>query len=399
MPNYIYELPAWPYFTWDRAGIGELLSKAKIEQARLLGRMESLGFDFQRDAALKTMTAEVIKSSEIEGEILNPDQVRSSVARHLGMKLDNMVNVNKHVDGVVTMMMDATEKYAHPLTAHRLFGWHNVLFPTGMSDMRKIKVAAYRESPMEIVSGAEGDYRVHFEAPEASKLESEMTTFLAWFNDDDRNKGDWMLISGLAHLWFITIHPFDDGNGRIARAISDMCLARDEKSPQRFYSLSSQIRKESKEYYHVLESTQKGGIDITPWMEWFVRCTMRAIEGSQHTLADVFAKAAFWNRFGRAEINERQREMLNRLLDGFEGKLTPEKWSKITDSAIRTAKRDIQNLVEKDMLVKNPEGGRSTSYRLAEAAQKSAETGLGITAEDIADVERHRDSRLIKGQE
>jgi Fic family protein len=373
VPNFIYQLPSWPRFSWDHVRLSELLSKAKVEQARMLGRMEALGFDLRRDAALKAMTVEVIKSSEIEGEILNPDQVRSSVARHLGIHLDNAVKVDKNVEGVVMMMMDATEKYAQPLTANRLFGWHNVLFPTGMSDMRKIKVAGYRESPMEVVSGAEGHYRIHFEAPEASKLESEMNTFLKWFNDDARNKEDWMVISGVAHLWFVTIHPFDDGNGRIARAISDMCLARDEKSPQRFYSLSSQIRKESKEYYHVLESTQRGGTDITPWMDWFVHCTMRAIEGSQKALADVFAKAAFWNRFARAEINERQREMLNRLLDGFEGKLTPEKWSKITKVAIRTAKRDIQNLVEKEILVKNPEGGRSTNYRLAHAAHNPLE--------------------------
>jgi Fic family protein len=232
--------------------------------------------------------------------------------------------------------------------------------------MRKIIVAAYREGPMEIVSGPEGKHRVHFEAPESSRLVDEMNAFLAWFNDDARRKDDWILSSAVAHLWFVTIHPFDDGNGRIARAISDMCLARADKSAQRFYSLSSQIRKERAEYYRMLESTEKGGIDITPWMEWFVGCTTRAINGSHATLATVFARATFWSKFARVEINERQRTMLNRLFDGFEGKLTRDKWMKMTGCTVSTAQRDIQDLVEKGALVKNPEGGRSTSYRLAE---------------------------------
>ena len=362
--SYIYHSPDWPHFKWERARLTDRLTEANVAQARLLRRVQSIEFDLQQDAAIRTMTTEIVKSSEIESEILNPKHVRSSVARHLGLEVAGFVD--KHVEGVVDMMMDATGEYAEPLTANRLFGWHNALFPTGESGMRKIKVAAYREGDMQIASGPEGKQSVHFEAPESSKLVSEMDAFLAWFNDDGRAEDDWILLSAVAHLWFVSIHPFDDGNGRIARAISGMCLARADKSAQRFYGLSSQIRKERAEYYRMLESTEKGGIDITPWMEWFVGCITRAVDGSHPTLSTVFAKATFWNNFARAEINERQRTMLNRLFDGFEGKLTREKWMKITSSTVSTAQRDIQDLVEKGALVKNPEGGRNASYRLAE---------------------------------
>ena len=367
-PNYIHGLPDWPDFHWDDASLASSLSKAKIEQARLLGKMASLGFDLQREAVLKTTTAEVIKSSEIEGEILNPDQVRSSVARRLGIEYAGMARADHYVEGAVAMVMDATNEYSKPLTDERLFGWHNCLFPSGLSGLRKIKVAGYRddsEGPMQVISGAVGNERVHFEAPEAAKVEQEMNAFLSWFNDNARNEAEWILTAGLAHLWFVTIHPFEDGNGRVARAISDMSLARSEKSSQRFYSLSSQIRQEHADYYKILETTQKRSIDVTPWLDWFVGCTTRAIEGAQSTLANVFAKAVFWNSFANTHVNERQRLMLNRLFDGFEGKLTADKWQKMTKSSARTAVRDIQDLVEKGALIQNEGGGRSTSYRLA----------------------------------
>jgi len=292
--------------------------------------MQSLGFELQRDAVLKTITADVIKSSEIEGEILNPDQVRSSVARRLGMDIADMVNADRYIDGVVEMMMDATSKYSKPLTSDRLFGWHAALFPSGRSGMRKIRTGAYRddtEGPVQVISGAVGKERVHFEAPEATKIEREVDAFLTWF-DSDRSESDWIVTAALAHLWFVTIHPFEDGNGRIARAISDMSLARSEKSSQRFYSLSSQIRQERAAYYEILEATQKRTTDVTAWLNWFIGCTTRAIESSQSTLANVFAKGVFWNSFSNVHVNERQRLMLNRLFDGFEGKLTTEKWQK-----------------------------------------------------------------------
>jgi Fic family protein len=371
VPYYIHSLVEWPNFRWDQAALAEPLSKVKINQARLLGRMASLGFDLRREAVLKTTTAEVIKSSEIEGEILNPDQVQSSVARRLGIEYAGMPRADHYIEGVVAMVMDATNEYSKPLTDERLFGWHNSLFPSGRSGLRKIKVAGYRddsEGPMQVISGSVGNERVHFEAPEAPKIEQEMNAFLSWFNDNARSEEEWIINAGLAHLWFITIHPFDDGNGRIARAISDMALARSEKSSQRFYSLSSEIRQEHADYYKILEATQKRSMDVTPWLDWFVGCTDRAIEGSESTLANVFAKAAFWNSFVNTDVNTRQRLMLNRLLDGFEGKLTTDKWQKMTKSSARTAVRDIQDLVEKGALIQNEEGGRSTSYRLAEKA-------------------------------
>jgi Fic family protein len=366
LPPYIHALPEWPTFQWSPERLLKPLQDAKIEQARLLGRVESLGFQLQQDAIWKTLTVEVIKTSEIEGEFLNPEQVRSSVARRLGIEEAGLAYADKHVDGVVEMVMDATGNYRQPLTADRLFGYHNVLFPTGRSGMRKITVAAYRSLPIEVVSGREGNQRVHFEGPDAEKVEPEMVRFLHWFNDPARDSEDWMVTSAVAHLWFITIHPFDDGNGRIARAISDMCLARAERSAQRFYSLSSQIRHDNAAYYRILEATQKDTLDISKWMEWFIACIHRAILRSQTTLAGVFAKAQFWNTYANAQLNQRQRTMLNKLLDGFEGHLTTEKWMKITKAAQRTAVRDIQDLVELGALVKNPGGGRSTSYRLAD---------------------------------
>jgi Fic family protein len=328
--------------------------------------MEALGFKLRQEAVLKTLTEDVLKSSEIEGEQLDAEQVRSSIARRLGMDALGLRPVDRNVEGVVDMMLDATGRYEQPLTAERLFGWQASLFPTSRSGMRRIRVGAWRDDssgPMQVVSGPIGRERVHVEAPVAEKLNREMQVFLGWF--DESTETDWVSKAGLAHLWFVTIHPFDDGNGRIARAITDMALARSEKSKQRFYSMSAQIRQECAAYYDVLETTQKGTMDITLWMEWFLGCLGRAIEGAQVTLSTVLSKARFWETFADVSINDRQRLVLNRLLDGVERKLTTSKWAKLAKSSHDTALRDILALVERGILVRNPEGGRSTSYDFA----------------------------------
>jgi Fic family protein len=366
MSPYIYNLPNWPQFHWDRERLTEHLSVVRHEQGRLLGRMEALGFKLRQEAVLKTLTEDVLKSSEIEGEQLDAEQVRSSIARRLGMDIGGLRPVDRSVEGVVDMMLDATGHYDQRLTAERLFGWHASLFPTSRSGMRRIKVGAWREDssgPMQVVSGPIGRERVHFEAPVAENLNREMQAFLDWF--DESTETDWVTKAGLAHLWFVTTHPFDDGNGRIARAITDMAFARSENSAQRFYSMSAQIRQDRAAYYDVLETTQKGTMDITPWMEWFLGCLRRAIAGAQATLATVLSKARFWETFADVSINDRQRLVLNRLLDGFEGKLTTSKWAKLAKCSHDTALRDIVTLVERGILVRNPEGGRSTSYDLA----------------------------------
>lgn len=334
--------------------------------------MDALGFKLRQEAVLTTLTEDVIKSSEIEGEQLDAEQVRSSIARRLGMNIGGLRPVDRNVEGVVEMMLDATSHYDQPLTAERLFGWHASLFPTSRSGMRQIKVGAWREDhsgPMQVVSGPIGRERVHFEAPVAGTLNREMQVFLDWF--DESTKTDWVAKAGLAHLWFVTIHPFDDGNGRIARAITDMALARSEKSAQRFYSMSAQIRQERAAYYNVLETTQQGTMDITPWMEWFLGCLRRAIEGAQATLATVLFKARFWETFADVSIHDRQRLVLNRLLDGFEGKLTTSKWAKLAKCSHDTALRDILALVERGVLIRNPKGGRSTSYDLARTPEST----------------------------
>lgn len=336
--------------------------------------MDALGFTLRQEAVLTTLTEDVLKSSEIEGEQLDEVQVRSSIARRLGMDIGGLSPMDRNVEGVVEMMLDATGHYGQPLTAERLFGWHASLFPTSRSGMRRIKVGAWREDrngPMQVVSGPIGRERVHFEAPVAETLNREMQVFLDWFNDS--TDSDWVAKAGLAHLWFVTIHPFDDGNGRIARAITDLALARSEESAQRFYSMSAQIRQERAAYYNVLETTQKGTLDITPWMEWFLGCLGRAIEGAQATLATVLAKARFWETFADVSINDRQRLVLNRLLDGFEGKLTTSKWSTLAKCSHDTALRDIVALVERGILVRNLEGGRSTSYDLASSSDSTKE--------------------------
>jgi Fic family protein len=328
--------------------------------------MEALGFGVREEAVLRTLTDDVIKSSEIEGERLDADQVRSSVARRLGMDVGGLEPADRNVEGVVEMTLDATQHFEQPLSAERLFSWHAALFPTGRSGMHRITVGAWRDdrtSPMQVVSGPVGRERVHFEAPVASRLEGEMQGFLDWFNSEAST--DAVLNAAVAHLWFVTVHPFDDGNGRIARAIADMCLARSEGSSRRFYSMSAQIREERADYYRILEQTQSATMDITPWMTWFLGCLTRAIEGAHVTLAGVIAKARHWEKLRDVPLNERQRLVINRLLDGFEGNLSTSKWAALTKSSQDSALRDIQQLVERGVLVRNAAGGRSTSYSLA----------------------------------
>lgn len=367
MPTYIHLLTDWSKFRWDQDALAEQLAAVRFRQGELIGRMKALGFDLRSEAVLHTLTEDVLKSSEIEGEILDRNQVRSSIARRLGMDIGGLTPAERDVEGVVEMMLDATQKYAEPLTGERLFGWHAALFPTGRSGMRKITVGAWRTGetgPMQVVSGAIGKERVHYEAPIAARLESEMNSFLAWF--EGKADIDPVIKAAMAHLWFVTIHPFDDGNGRIGRAIADMQLARCEQSPQRFYSMSAQIRKERKAYYDILESTQKCDLDITPWLQWFLACLDRAFDGAEEILATVLNKARFWEKFAGQSFNDRQRDMINRLLDDFEGKLTSSKWALIEKCSPDTALRDITELIDCGVLRKDEGGGRSTSYSLAE---------------------------------
>jgi Fic family protein len=366
MAKYIHELQNWPKFRWSQEGLAKQLAAVRLRQGRLIGRMQELGFSLQEEAVLSTLTEDVLKSSEIEGEILDKNQVRSSIARRLGLAAGALPPADRNVEGVVEMMLDATQRFKDALTADRLFGWHASLFPTGRSGMRKIIIGAWRDQksgPMQVVSGDLGRERVHYEAPVAGRLDAEMTSFLAWFNAGDAT--DPLIKAALAHLWFVTIHPFDDGNGRIARAIADMSLARSEDSSQRFYSMSAQIRLERKIYYDMLEATQKGDLEITPWLEWFLACLDRAFDGTRKTLEAVFRKANFWKKHAAAKINERQRDILNRMLDGFDGKLTSSKWAIIEKCSPDTALRDIQDLVDQGILAKDEGGGRSTSYSLA----------------------------------
>ncbi len=362
---YIHLRTEWPVFRWDSERISRLLAEVRHRQGRLIGRMEGLGFQFRKEAVLNSLTEEVLKSSEIEGEKLDRDQVRSSIARRLGIDIGGLMPADRDVEGVVEMMLDATQHYDRPLTAHRLFDWHAALFPTGRSGMSKISVGAWRDDrkgPMQVLSGPIGKEHVHYEAPVASRLREEMKKFLEWLGRE--NSTDLVLKAGVAHLWFVTIHPFDDGNGRIARAIADMVLARSERSPQRFYSMSAQIRQERKEYYEILELTQKGDLEITRWLEWFLACLGRAFDGAETILATVLSKARFWDQFAGAEFSERQRSMINRLLNGFEGKLTSSKWAKLEKCSQDTALRDIEDLMKRGVLTKDSAGGRSTSYSL-----------------------------------
>jgi Fic family protein len=369
MSSSIHNLADWPKFHWSRESLAERLAAARHDQGRLMGRMESLGFTLRQEAVLRTLTEDVLKSSEIEGEKLDAEQVRSSIARRLGMDVGGLKAVDRNVEGVVEMTLDATRNYEQPLTAERLFAWHASLFPIGRSGMNRIRVGAWRDEgsgAMQVVSGPIGREHVHYEAPIAGRLDAEMQTFLGWFNGSDET--DWAVKAGLAHLWFVTIHPFDDGNGRIARALADTALARSEQSSQRFYSMSAQIRQELAAYYNILERTQKGTMDVTPWMDWFLGCMGRAIRGAQAMLAAVLSKARFWESVADVTLNGRQRLVLNRHLEGFEGKLTTSTWAKLAKCSQDTALRDILPLVERGILVRNPEGGRSTSYSLSKIA-------------------------------
>lgn len=362
---YIHEYQNWTDFTWDNKKVMMKLGEARNLQGKLLGKMESLGFDLQNEAVLNTLTLDITKSSEIEGEILDIQQVRSSIARKLGIDMPGIVYTERHIDGIVEMMLDATQNYFKPLTKDRLFGWHAALFPSGWSNLYKITVADWRKDttgPMQVVSGPMGKEKVHFEAPNSDRIEAEMAKFLSWVENE--NETDLVLKSAIAHLWFVTIHPFDDGNGRITRAITDMILARSDKSNKRFYSMSSQIRIERKLYYENLEKTQKGNSDITTWILWFLQCLINAIQSTEITLSKVLYKAEFWKLHAATILNERQQNMMNRLLDGFEGKLTTSKWAKINKCSQDTALRDIQDLMMKNILQKETSGGRSTNYEL-----------------------------------
>ena len=367
MNCYMHERPDWPKFRWDQKALVAPLAAVRHRQGRLIGRMEALGFSLRKEAVLQTLTLDVLKSSEIEGEILNPEQVRSSIARRLGMNVAGLVPADRNVEGVVEMMLDATQNFEQPLTAERLFDWHAALFPTGRSGLHKIRVGAWRDDsngPMQVVSGPLGHERVHYVAPAARRIDAETTAFIGWANHPGDT--DPVLRAAIGHLWFVTIHPFADGNGRIARAIADWALAQSEKSSQRFYSMSAQIRQERNAYYGILEKTQKGTLDITEWLEWFLGCLDRAFEGTETTLSVVFRKARFWEKYAETPLNERQRLILNNLLNGFDGKLTSSEWAKLAKCSQETAHRDILDLVKDGILIKDPAGGRSTSYSLKE---------------------------------
>jgi Fic family protein len=365
---YIHQLSKWPKFTWDNDALAEVLAEVRHRQGRLLGKMEGIGFSLQEEANLQTLTQDVVKSSEIEGEILNSDQVRSSIARRLGMDIAGLVPSDRNVDGVVEMMLDATQGYTKEITEDRLFGWHAALFPTGRSGLDKIVVGAWRDNgkddPMQVVSGPVGRRKVHYQAPDSEILNHEMQQFIAWFNANMSN--DPVLKAGIAHLWFVTIHPFEDGNGRIARAITDLQLARADGSAQRFYSISAQIQAERNSYYDILESTQKNSLDITEWLLWFLLCFERALCNTDETLAAVMRKAKLWENPAANNLNIRQKYMLNKLFDGFFGTLNSSKWAKMTKCSQDTAIRDIQDLIQRGILVKEAAGGRSTSYTFSE---------------------------------
>jgi Fic family protein len=369
---YIHERDDWPRFHWDQEGLANQLAAVRHRQGRLIGRMEGLGFRLREEAVLSTLTQDVLKSSEIEGEILDIDQVRSSLARRLGLDIGALTAADRHVDGVVEMMLEATQKYQEPLTEERLFGWHAALFPTGRSGMQKIRIGDWRDDssgPMQVVSGPIGKERVHYQAPPADRLSAEMSQFVGWFNGPGEIEP--VLKAAQAHLWFVTIHPFDDGNGRIARAIADLALARSEQSPKRFYSMSAQIRLERSDYYAILEQTQKGTLDVTAWMQWFLGCLDRAFDGAEITLSALLRKARFWESHSGESFNDRQQKIVNRLLDGFEGKLTSSKWAKLAKCSQDTAHRDILDLVKRGVLEKDAAGGRSTSYSLTDPTGKT----------------------------
>jgi len=364
MAKYIYQYQNWPDFTWDDKEVQVLLGKVRHLQGLIFGRMSSLGFSVKQEAMLSTLTLDVLKSSEIEGEKLNYEQVRSSIARRLGIEYAGMVYSERDVEGVVEMMLDATQNYKQPLDEERMFDWHAALFPTGRSGMHKIDVACYRTGVMQVVSGPMGKERVHFEAPAPELVKENMDVFLDWYNNESSIDG--VLKSAIAHFWFIIIHPFDDGNGRIARALSDMLLAFSDESSQRYYSLSSQILVERKAYYEILKKVQHSSGDITEWLVWFLNCLFRSLKTTEETLQTVLYKSDFWDKHKEIPLNSRQRLMLNKILDGFDGKLKSSKWAKITKCSSDTALRDIKDLIDKGILKQEESGGRSTNYELVD---------------------------------
>lgn len=362
---YIYNNPNWPNFEWNSEKLLPLLSLVRNKQGLLIGKMSVLGFDLRNEANLQILTQEIVKSTEIEGEVLDKEQVRSSVARRLGLEISGLVNSERNVDGIVDLMLDAITNYDKELSKERLFSWHASLFPEGRSGMYNIKAGSWRDDstgPMQVVSGALGKEKVHYQAPPAETLEKEMQQFIRWFNLNQ--KEDFVLKTAVAHLWFVTVHPFEDGNGRISRALSDMLLARSDEQTNRFYSMSTQIRKERNSYYEILEKTQKGAMDITNWLEWFLNCLLHSIENSEKLLEKIIFKHSFWIKHTGLTINDRQRKVLNLLMDDFEGALSTTKWAKIGKCSQDTALRDIQDLMEKGILMKSPQGGRSTNYEL-----------------------------------
>ena len=363
--RYIWQHDDWPCWVYDRQRLAPLLSQVHRAQGYVLGRMHDLGLELRAQASLRVLTEDVLRTSEIEGETLNPATVRSSIARRLGVDIGALAPADRQVDGVVDMVLDATRQHHEPLTAERLFSWHAALFPSGYSGLTKLRVGKWRDDaqgPMQVVSGPIHRQKVHYEAPPAHLLDAEMEVFQDWFNVDQHD--DPVVKAGLAHLWLVTIHPFDDGNGRIARAVGDMALARAEQSAQRYYSLSAQIQRERNDYYDRLEATQKGGLDVTVWLEWFLACLLRAVQGADDTLASVLAKARFWQLWSGTPMNDRQIKLLNKLLDGFDGKLTSSKWAAIAKCSQDTALRDISELLERGVLNKSAASGRSTSYEL-----------------------------------
>lgn len=368
MGRYIYERNNWPNFQWDSEELIPLIGKVRNLQGKLSGKMESVGFHLRTEANLETVAVEILTSSEIEGEVLNVEQVRSSLARKLGLERAGLVPSDREVDGIVDLMLDAVQNYSSPLTEERLFDWHFSLFPTGRSGMYKIKVGNWRDDstgPMQVVSGAMGKESVHFQAPPAEQIPDEISQFLRWINEE-QSELDSVLKAGIAHLWFVTIHPFEDGNGRLTRAITDMMLARSDGMPQRFYSMSAQIRIERKEYYEILEKTQKDDLNITPWLIWFLSCLYNALHSSASILQKVMVRHEFWLKHADKTLNDRQKKMLNHLLDDFKGKLTTKKWAKMAKTSHDTALRDIQALIEMEILKKEKQGGRSTNYELVE---------------------------------
>lgn len=394
--SWIYERAGWPEFTWDDAGLARPLAAVRYRQGRHLGKMEALGLDLRTEAHVLALTDEVVRSSAIEGEHLDPAEVRSSVARQLGLDAGGLPTPTRAIEGVVAMALDATRNFDRPLTAERLYDWHAALFPTGRSGMTRITVGAWRTDdagPMRVVSGPMGKERLHFQAPAASRIDGEMDLFLEWF---ESSSIDPVLKAGVAHFWFVTIHPFDDGNGRIGRAIAEMALSRADGTKERYYSMSSAIAARRKEYYRELESGQRGGLDITAWLAWFLSCLDRTIQHADERLASVLFKADLWQRINEDPVNDRQRTIIDRLLGDFEGHLTTSKYARIATCSNDTALRDIRELLARGVIVRNPAGGRSTSYRLQlpgeqPDSQANAERGtlaaLGRSEADVGEPE------------